>query len=452
MTLPLRIALLGAGGRGSQAYGIPLLRMTDRARIVAVAEHDPTRRDALADAAGIPAAQRYRDWEDLVAAHAPAELDAVVITLPDHAHVDPTLACAAKGWPILLEKPIAPGESELLRLQEGLAGTDPDITVCHVLRYTPFWRTVVDVVRSGALGEMITIQHEENIGYWHFAHSYVRGNWRREELSSPMALAKTSHDFDLIRWIAGQEPVSISSSGSLHHFHEGNAPPGAPSHCLDGCPVADTCAFYAPRYYVDALGEEHGWPVALLGSDTSREGRLRALQDGPYGRCVYRSDNDVVDHQQTVMTFPSGLTATLTTSAFTAMNTRTFRITGSRGMLTGRMDSGELRLDQFTPGAQPPAVAGVPEAHTGTDGPLSHPYVEWTATPPASREGYSSHAGGDPALIETWISGLEAGRRGETTVDADASSFAASMDSHLMAFAAERARLDSRVVDFAEMR
>lgn len=443
-----RIAILGVGGRGSQAYGNYLIEHPERARVTAIADADPDRLASFGSRAGVPAAGRYPSWEDLVADAGPGDFDAVVIALPDHLHVDPVLACVAKGWPLLLEKPIAPSETELERLRAGLAGQDASITVCHVLRRTPFWTTVKEVLHAGLLGDLATIQLEENIGFWHFAHSYVRGNWRNEATSSPMSLAKTCHDFDLIRWLVGEAPDEVSSVGDLLHFRAEQAPEGAPRRCTDGCPVAQECPFYAPRYYVDALADQHGWPVALLGADTSRRGRLEALATGPYGRCVYHCDNDVADHQQTLLRFPSGVTATLTTSAFTGMNTRTVRFTGSRGMLTGRMDSGELRLDLFTPTPELPEIPGMPSAPTGSDGPLQHPVLEWSATPPSDGTDYASHGGGDAGLMKAFLDGLDDrhGGRGE-----DATTLEASLDSHLMAFAAERSRHQHRIVELAEV-
>src|SRR5690606_28313694 len=157
-------------------------------------------------------------------------LDAVVVALPDHDHLEPTVAAARLGLAILLEKPLAPDEPTLRALETRLTGLDPRIAVAHVLRETPFWRSVHQVTSAGAIGDLVTIRLEENIGFWHFAHSYVRGNWRNMAESSPMVLAKTSHGLDLIRWLAGRAPGRVASFGHLLHFHEGNAPEGAPTH------------------------------------------------------------------------------------------------------------------------------------------------------------------------------------------------------------------------------
>lgn len=447
-TSPVRVAILGAGGRGAEAYGRWIIEHPDRARVVAVAETMYHRRQAFADHAGVPAENRFGHWRELMAEADRLALDAVVIALPDDDHLEPTVAAAERGLAILLEKPMAPDENTLRELEQRLRAFEPRLAVAHVLRETPFWRAVHRVVSSGVIGDLATIRLEENIGFWHFAHSYVRGHWRRADLASPMVLAKTCHDLDLIRWLAGESPTHVSSVGNLLHFHAGNAPEGAPAHCVKGCPVADSCPFYAPRYYVDALADVDGWPVALLGPDISHEGRLAALEHGPYGRCVYQSDNDVADHQQSVFTFVSGLTATLTTSAFTGENTRTVQITGTRGEISGRMDTGELRLQLFSPRPGPLPELG-PEVRTSAHWPLGHTVHEWRARPSRADEGdHRGHAGGDDRLTERFISAVASG-------DFDAyvtTTFTASLDSHWMAFAAERSRLGHPVVALKDVR
>lgn len=447
-TEPVRVAILGAGGRGAEAYGQWILDHPDRARVVAVAETLEHRRESFANLAGLPAQYRFAHWRDLLGQADRLGLDAVVVALPDEDHLEPTVAAAKHGLAILLEKPIAPDEESLLEFERRLTGLNTRIAVCHVLRETPFFRSVQQVVAGGVLGDLVTIRMEENIGFWHFAHSYVRGNWRRTDTSSPMVLAKTCHDLDIIRWLAGRTPTHTSSTGGLHHFHSGNAPAGAPTHCVKGCPVADSCPFYAPRYYTEALAGVHGWPVALLGPDTSHAGRLAALADGPYGRCVYRSDNDVVDHQQSTFAFPGGLTATLTTSAFTGENTRTLQITGTRGEISGRMDTGELRLQLFSPEPGPLPDLG-PDVRTSTNGPLGHAVHEWYARPATSAQGdHRGHGGGDARLTERFITAV-ASKDFEAHVT---TTLAASLDSHRMAFAAERARLGRSVVGLSDAR
>ncbi|MFI2364320.1 Gfo/Idh/MocA family protein [Promicromonospora sp. NPDC019610] len=459
---PLRLAVLGAGGRGADAYGRWVRAHPDRARIVGVADPAPARLDALA---GTTAA-RYPDWRDLVADLGRLRPDAVLITLPDALHVTAAAAVAQAGLPMLLEKPAAPTLTGLTDLAETVRRTGARIAVGHVLRFAPFWRAVRAIVASGTLGDLATIEVRENIGYWHFAHSFVRGNWRNAAESSPMVLAKTCHDLDLIRWLAGAAPQAVSSEGSLLHFRPENAPAGAPERCTDGCPAAASCPFYAPRYYVDALRDVTSHPVAMLGDDLSPAGRLAALRRGPYGRCVYRCDNDVADHQQTLLRFASGLTATLTASAFTAENTRHLAITGTRGQLHGHLGSGEIRVDLFSPSgelpeallaagslsaagtppvAETPPVAGpdIEVVSSGVAGPLGHPTWTLVARADTVAADHRGHAGGDDGLMDAFCRAVADG-----TVGTGELSFATALDSHLMAFAAEESRTGAGVVDF----
>ncbi|MEV5070684.1 Gfo/Idh/MocA family oxidoreductase [Microbacterium sp. LMI12-1-1.1] len=443
MTRAQRIVVIGAGGRGRDAYGRWIVEHPERAHLIAVSDVSAPRREALAAEAG--GAAQYGDWRDVVADLHALRADGVVIAVPDALHVDVAIAVADAGVPFLLEKPAAPSLPELERLARHAAAASSRLAVGHVLRFTPFWRTVKRIVDSGAIGRPMTLEVRENIGFWHFAHSYVRGNWRSAEHAGAMVLTKTSHDLDLIRWIAGAPPESVYSIGELSWFREENAPPGAPRFCLDGCPVADSCPFFAPRYYVDALAEVSGHPVHLLGADTSPSGRLAALRTGDYGRCVYRSDNDVADHQQTTMMFPGGLTATLTASAFTAENTRNVAITGSAGQLTGHMESGEVVVDLFSPTATlpddlPPAVHELQ-----LKPPMGHErHTLRVVMPNADLGDHAGHAGGDAGLMAEFVDALGAGTVGEGEL-----SFATALDSHLMAFAAEESRLTGRPIDFA---
>ncbi|TDE92660.1 Gfo/Idh/MocA family oxidoreductase [Occultella glacieicola] len=444
MSRPLRLGVLGAGARGQEAYGSWILAHPDRVELAAVADVREERALRFARAAGTNAAV-FTDWRDLVCRLRDLDLDAAVVALPDQLHVDPAIALADAGVPMLLEKPAAPTSSELERLAAHCERTGARVAVGHVLRFTPFWRTVSELIGSPAFGRMLTLELRENIGFWHFAHSYVRGNWRRVATSSPMVLAKTCHDLDLIRWLAGRAPSTVYSIGSLTHFRAENAPDGAPEFCIDGCPAAAQCPFYAPRYYEDALAQTHGVPVTLLSEDTSPQGRRRALAVSDYGRCVYRSGNDVVDHQQTTLSFAGGLTANLTASAFTGRNTRDIAITGTRGQLVGNMETGRIELDLFAPDAEAPALtAGTVDGHH-VRAPMGHRVWTIEARPEgADADDHRGHAGGDDGLMEAFVAALERGDLGRDPV----LSLDAAMDSHRMAFAAESSRLLGKPVEF----
>lgn len=420
------LAVIGAGNRGKDVYACWALENPWAARVVAVADPDEQRRTSLADEHGIDEALRFQSWQELLAR--PRLADAVVIATPDRMHVAPALRALELGYDILLEKPIAPTRAETLTLAEAAARAEVSITVAHVLRYTSFFQTLKQLLDEGRIGRLVTMQYTENIGYWHFAHSYVRGNWRRTDESSPMILAKSCHDLDIMRWLAGTPCRKVASFGDLRHFRRENMPEGAPERCIDGCPVGDTCPFNAVTLYVDGLADADGWPVSVISEDLSVEGRQRALREGPYGRCVYRCDNDVVDEQVALFEFENGVTATFNVTGFTEENTRTLKLMGTHGEIRGHLDKGELEVRSF----------GKPSLRGGR----IRSAIEYeTISVPTGR----GHAGGDDGLMQAFVERVRRRKHGEDPGEA-ATSLHESLDSHLMAFAAEEARLGGKVV------
>lgn len=423
MAEPITLAVIGAGNRGGDAYAGWSLHHPDQARVVAVADPREERRNLVGEQHQIPPERRFSRWEELLAG--PRLADGVIIATPDQMHVEPALRAMELGYDILLEKPIAPTRDEVLRVAraaERLQVRGGSVTVAHVLRYTPFFSTLKSLLDQGRIGRLVSVQYTENIGYWHFAHSYVRGNWRQEATSSPMILAKSCHDMDMLRWLVGRSWERIASFGSLLHFRPENAPEGAPERCTDGCPASEHCPFDAVRFYVERLAHQTGWPVSVITHDFSREGRLRALREGPYGRCVYRSDNDVVDHQVVSLEFEGGVTAAFTVCGFTEENTRTLKLMGTHGEIRGHLEKGELEVRSFRPEGAPGAGQEVLRVASG-----------------------SGHAGGDEGLMEAFVARLAARREGRVPEEA-LTSLAESLESHLMAFAAEEARREGRVV------
>ena len=450
---PVSIAVVGAGSRGREAYGRYCVEHPDEGQVVAVAEPDDDRRGAFAEQHALGAQQSYVDWRDLL--HGRRIADAVIIATPDAMHVEPALAALDLGYHVLLEKPIGPREDDVRRLAAAAAQAPVgSITVAHVLRYTPFFRLLKRLVLQGAIGRLMAIQHSENIGYWHFAHSFVRGNWRSEAVASPMILAKACHDLDLLRWFAGAPCTTVASVGRLSHFRPENVPPGAPARCTDGCPVADHCAFYAPRFYLELLEGVTGWPISTITNDPRPEGVMAALREGPYGRCVYRCHNDVPDHQAVLLEFANGVSATLNVSAFTADNTRTVKLMGTEGELRGRLDSGDVELRRFSysPTGGGDGAEGDWQRDSGGRAALRGGEVKRTRVAAVARLadeeapiGYGGHGGGDEALMAVFLASVRSTPPGRPL--ASLSSLAASVESHIMAFAAERSRRERRMVE-----
>ncbi|MFD0592557.1 Gfo/Idh/MocA family protein [Catellatospora coxensis] len=250
---PVRLALIGAGDRGN-AYARWALAHPDRARFVAVAEPDPDRRARFAAAHGLDPAALHDDWRQLLA-DGDLAADAVVIATQDAGHADPAVAAAARGLHIMLEKPLAPTPQECVRIVDAVREAGVLLAVCHVLRYAPYTRLVKHLIDAGAIGDVVSVQHHEPVGFWHQAHSFVRGNWRREDLSSFMLLAKSCHDIDWLQHIVGRDIARVSSFGGLRHFRPENRPAAAADRCLD-CAVEPDCPYSAPA------STATGWPAA----------------------------------------------------------------------------------------------------------------------------------------------------------------------------------------------
>lgn len=398
---PVRVALVGAGNRGL-TYADWIKAHPERAELVAVADPRPAAR-AAADAA-----TEYEDWRALVAGERVA--DAVIVATQDRDHLEPVRAFAEAGYAILAEKPLAPTEDETRALVRAVEEAGVLFAVCHVMRYTPYTDLVKRVVDSGVLGQLVSIDHLEPVGWWHFAHSYVRGPWRSERDSSPVLLAKSCHDLDWIAYVMGARVAEVSSFGGLAHFRPENAPEGSADRCLD-CSVEPDCPYSALKLYLPTL-REHGpvWPVTHVTEATDEPGLLAALREGPYGRCAYRSDNDVVDHQVLAMRLEGGATATFQMVAFTEQTHRQTRIFGSHGWLVG--DGERVTVQDFRTGEKSVHELGA-SGSNAADG----------------------HGGGDTALVDAFVRAVADG-----DPDAVRSGTAASLGSHLAVFAAERAR------------
>jgi predicted dehydrogenase len=413
--------------------------------MVAIAEPHEARLTAFATAHGIGPEQRFSDWRGLLASE--LAVDAVIIATPDREHAGPAISALERGQHVLLEKPIAPTAGEVRAVAEAVARSTGSVTVAHVLRYAPFFVAVKQALDAGQVGDPVTITHAEQIGYWHFAHSFVRGNWRREELASPMLLAKACHDLDLLRWLAGDRCTAVASFGGLRHFRPEQAPAGAADRCWDGerrCPATDRCPFDAVRLYVERTAEATGWPVTVITDDLSREGRLAALASGPYGRCVYRSDNDVVDHQLVALEFANGVRATLTVNGLTAENTRLVTVNGTRGELRGRLDTGEIEIRRFLPASDTAAPPGPWDRDGRGRSAMRGDETIVLQAPAAEHDG---HGGGDDGLMDDAVARLAALRDGIAGAEAAArTSLDASIESHEMAFAAEASRRERRLV------
>lgn len=416
MTRPITAAMVGAGGRGTFAYGPYALEHPDEIQFVAVAEPDLARRQRFADLHNIPPSRQYTTWEDLLNEGKMA--DALFNMTQDQMHYESTLGALDVGYDILLEKPMTARLDESVHLVQAAEQQGRLLLVCHVLRYTPFFSTLHDIVASGRLGDIVTVEHRENVVYWHMAHSFVRGHWRNEAESSPMILAKCCHDLDILYWNMGRPAQQLHSFGSLMHFRPENAPPGATRRCTDGCPAAEECPFDARPIYLNL--NNTGWPVRAITEDLSMEARLHALKTGPYGRCVYDCDNDVVDHQVVNMAFEGGAVVTLVMHGHSHEEGRTMRYDGTCATLRGKSGSSGSRIE-------------------------IHDHLTGRCVEVPVPESMSGHGGGDHGIMRGFVRVMRGDEAALTTARE-------SLESHLLAWAAEESRHEGSVVNMNDFR
>lgn len=408
---PVKVAIAGLGGRGKDTYAACAVRFPEKMQIVAIADPVAEKRAVVAQMYHIPEKMCFPSAEALLEADKLA--DVVFICTQDKMHYSQTMAALKKGYHVLLEKPISPKPEECA----GIAGTAMEygrhVQVCHVLRYTPFFQEIKRILDSGRIGEVVTIQAMENVQYWHQAHSYVRGNWAREENASPMILAKSCHDMDILLWLAGKKSRYVSSYGGLYLFRPEKAPQGAARRCMDGCKVKGSCPYDAEKIYLTdrLLQGKKLWPVNILNIHPTEENIRQALREGSYGKCVYYAGNDVVDHQVVNVELEDGVTINFTMSAFTSTGGRTMKIMGTLGDVEAHMDENMIRIGVF---GEEPYMVDVKEL----------------------AEDFSGHGGGDFRMVEELLDDILEEKQpgcGLTNIDK-------SVESHYLAMAAEESR------------
>lgn len=417
MSQPIDVVILGAGNRGNYAYGEYALQHPEQFNVVAVAEPDAMRRARFASLHDVPPENQFSSWQDLL--NTPQLGRALINCTQDQMHVDSTIAVLKAGYDVLLEKPMAVSARDCIRLVETAERYGRHLQICHVLRFTSFFGKLFEIVNSGRLGRIMTIDHRENVAYYHMAHSFVRGNWRNEAESAPMILAKCCHDFDLLIWIMQQRIARLQSFGALSHYRKENAPTDAPFRCTDGCAHEQTCAWYAPRLYgalpdTEPMGK---FMASALEGGNTPQSRFEKLKNSPYGRCVYHCDNDVVDHQVLALEFEGGATATFTMHGHSDVEGRTMRWDGTRATLYGDFTVGrpyELRICDH--GSNNVEVIRFDDAAT-------------------------NHGGGDFGIMRDFFAALN----GQSSIHRTTARM--SLASHLVCFAAEESRLQKRMVE-----
>ena len=409
----ITLALIGAGDRGMYCYAPYVAKNSWRAEFVAVSELDPRRRRDFAEAYHVPEEQCFDSFDELLAR--PRLADALMICTPDPLHFDLAMRAMKLGYHILLEKPMAIEPAQCVRLAKASQQYDRVMILCYVLRYTEFFLTLKRLIAEGRIGDVVALQLNENIPLLDQTHAFTRGRFRHESVC-PILTSHCCHDLDIITWLMDSPCKEISSFGALTHFKAENAPEGAPTRCMDGCPHQDSCLYYAPDIY---LTDSIEWPTSTLGADMSLEARRHVLETTTYGQCIYRCDNTVADNQVVMMNFESGSTAVFSLCPFTGTDGRSLKVMGTTGEIRADMATNAIEIYDLASGRKD-TVSLKPSAY--------------------------KYGGGDYGIMDYFVRQVAAGASGGR------SSMQNSLESHLMAFAAEEARQQKQVINMKAYR
>lgn len=419
MSCPLSIALLGCGSRG-RTYAKLIASCGDRYRLTAAADPVAARREVVSSLAPAGSITTFESADELFAAGKLA--DVLIIATQDSQHFDHAMRALDLGYHLLLEKPAAESLVRCEEIDRRARDRGLRVALCFVLRYTPFYSTVKRVIDSGRLGRVVSIRTHEGVEPYHQAHSFVRGHWSKKSNSTPMIVAKCSHDADLLCWLADSHVTSISSYGDRIWFRSENAPAGAPARCTDGCPAAGDCMYDSHRY----LGDKRRWLGMVMDGHEDATDRtiLDFLKISPWGRCVYHCDNEVVDQQVLACEMANRITATHTMTAFDLG--RAIEIYGTLAALKGGL---------------PYEEAGAPELW------LRH-HREGTIVPIEVTKpddgGYAGHGGGDFGLVDA----LDRLFQGPDALPPGLDGLAG----HRLAFLAEEARIAKETINLGKIK
>ena len=341
--IPLRIAVIGAGVRGT-ALSRKISSSEFSARIVAVAEPDDEKRRSFAREFNLPVTAIFTSWESLTKAL--NDCDAAFVATLDNQHTMPVIECINRGWHVLVEKPLSDNIKDCILINNAGIEKKRVVAVCHTLRFMEGFQKAKQLLECGTIGQLVHIEHMEGIGHFRFVHNYVRGRWAMEKNNTFLLLHKCSHDIDYLCWLINEPCLKVSSFGSLKYFTENNAPSGSTYRCIDNCRVKATCPYSALHIYVDGLPDK--WPANDISRIHSKAANLEAIRSGPYGICAWHANNDVVDHQVVMMEFKGGTTATCTMTGYSGTNGRRTRLQGTLGEILYDEALGSISVKKFS--------------------------------------------------------------------------------------------------------
>jgi len=415
------VAIIGLGGRGGLCYAnCQLKKGFENMKVVAIADLCKDLVEEYGNKLNVPKENRFYSAEELLEKDRLA--DCIIVATMDKDHYAHTMKAIDKGYDILLEKPISSKEEECLEIKNRAKEKNIYIRLCHVLRTTVYFRKLKEIISSGAIGEVRGVVHTENIAFWHYAHSFVRGNWKNSDETSPIVLQKCCHDADIITWMLEDEPKSVSSVGELKYFVKENAPENGPLRCDRTCPRYEDCPYNAERFYLtdgflnspEDVAKTNWMLRALCHGEPTKEKIIDGLKTTDYGKCVFRCNNNVADHQSVTIKYKGGATATFTLSAFTQSCYRYTKIFGTLGEIVADDAENLIRVRDFNKKTQ--EIIDINKM----------------------AEDFSGHNGGDAIMLKEFIDRVESRKNGEKHFDDGIDKNI--ILSHEICFAAEKSR------------
>ena len=415
------VAVIGCGSRGC-VYGNCMYGRKDKFELSCVCDTDQVKLSNAKKTWGLKSEQLFIDENEFLKEK---RADVLVIATQDRDHVRMCQRALELGYHVLLEKPISPLKDELYLLLDTHEKYGGEVVVCHVLRYAPAFLKIKEILDDNVIGKLIKIESIEQVSYWHQAHSFVRGNWRNDIETSPMIMQKCCHDFDLMQYYVSSKCDTVYSVGDLRFFKKENQPNGAADRCYD-CKFVNECPYSAERLYIErwkAEGSpEFGWPYNVVDSTmpNTEESLRNAYKNGPYGRCVFACDNNVVDNQSVEMHFENGVNVSLTMTAFTEKMGRKMTFHGSLGEIIFDDSAKTLTVTRF--GGEK---------------------IEYSVDELLKDADTLGHGGGDARLVDDFYNILVSGAPAGTSLES-------SVESHLIALAAEKSRKTGKIVTVHE--
>ena len=421
--------VVGYGNRG-QVYADYSLDCPNQLKIVGIVDPNAYKLKEARERYALLENQVFTDLDAFLATK--TQCDIVINATMDQTHYETALKILQAGYDMLIEKPIVSNNEQLMEIKKAADKNGCKVFVCHVLRYTPFYRRIKSLINAGEIGEIMTMEMNEHVCMSHYLTSYDRGKWNSETAcGSGFLLAKSCHDVDLMCWLNNASaPERVASFGNRSQFTEKKRPEGAAEFCYD-CPHVETCPYSAKRQYMYmGVMPFLVWDKLNKPLDEITEAEKEEfLKKDNYGRCAYIAGGDLVDRQNMIVTFENGSSCTFTLVGGTTIAGRWLHIIGTMGEIQGRLEDNKFILRQYT--------------YDTFDGKVTEIDVSEEVVNNAK---FGGHSGGDFAIMHDLIAYLN-GDKSSVSI----TSLEDSVNGHMCVYAAEKSRKENKIVTLSEI-